>query len=152
MVSSTAQNGNVRLNMSCGFFDIGRLVLNTRKWIGFPYFGFGAFGTGFRVTNTTSDRILMLGNDMIPPGQKQRFATGGFAFDTGFGIKHFRKDKETKAMIGLDAGFSFFPSFFRWKNLDSGSHTDIAGMPFAMAGYVRLTLGLGTLHYREKLK
>ena len=157
-VSSDGVNGNATLNVSGGIFNIGYLVLNKRKWMGFPYFGVGAFGSNFKITNAATEKILVEGTDSITPRKQAKYSTGGLVFDIGFGLKHFplskttNKQKEIKGMIGIDAGASFFPAFGKWKNVVSDNSINSMKSPFTMAAYLRLTIGLGVFYDKEKLK
>lgn len=100
-VSSVVPEGNAALNISCVHFNFGYLVLNKRKWIGFPYLGLGAFGTNFKVKNSTGDRVFNLGDEVIRPGQEVKYISEGLAFDIGFGLRHFQKNKTVKGVVGF---------------------------------------------------
>jgi hypothetical protein len=157
-ITSNGNNGNATLNVSSGVFNIGYLVLNKRKWMGFPYFGLGAFGSNFKVSNSTSEKNLIIGKDSILSGKQAKYSAGGFAFDLGFALKYFAFDKinkmnkNVKGMIGIDAGLSFFPAFTKWQNVSSHVYLSSVNTPFIMNGYLRLTIGLGVFYDQDKLK
>lgn len=155
-IGTTSYNGKTELSVSQGFFNVGYCVLNKKTCIGFPYFGFGAFGSNFRITNTTSDKVMILGNDSISSQKKARYSAGGFAFEMGFALKYFvfttplrSRDKKMKVSIGVDAGASFLPSFERWQNVVTDEKIISMPAPFIMSIYTRATVGLGVFNYKK---
>ena len=149
-VSSDAVNGNANLSVSCGFFNIGYRVINKNKCLGFPYTGMGGFGTNFKITNSTSEKMMVIGTDTIGPGKQSKYSTGGLAFDVGFALKYFafnmekkEKNKAMGAVLGIDAGASFFPAFGKWEHVVTGDQISTMSNPFIMTAYLRITVGFG---------
>ena len=155
-LTSDGNNGEVALQNGCGFFNVGYRILNKNKWLGFPYFGMGGYGASFKITNTTSDKIFIIGNDTITSYKAAKYSTGGLAFEMGFGLKYFafnserkKKNKSTGALFGIDGGISFFPSFRKWQNVVSEGEIASFETPFIMAAYIRMTIGLGIFFEKE---
>ena len=149
-LSADGNDGEVVLHNGCGFFNVGYRILNKNKWLGFPYFGMGGYGASLKITNTTSDKIFIIGNDTITSHKAAKYSTGGLAFEMGFGLKYFafnwdrkKNNKSTGALFGIDGGISFFPSFGKWQNVVSEDEIASFETPFIMAAYIRMTIGLG---------
>jgi len=152
-VTSTVEKGEATLVVSGGFFNVGYCLLNTKKWIGFPYFGVGGFGTNFKISNSTSGEKMVIGDDIISAGETAKYSTGGMAFELGFGLKYFGIDlrkkndgKSTVIVIGVDAGSSFFPAFQKWENVETHGTVNSMNQPFIMSPYIRFTIGLGVFN------
>lgn len=155
-VTSDGNNGEVVLHNGCGFFNVGYRFLNKNKWLGFPYFGMGGYGASFKITNTVSDKIFIIGNDTIASHKMAKYSTGGLAFEMGFALKYFafnsekkKNNKNTGAVFGIDGGVSFFPSFAKWQNIVSEDEITSLETPFIMAAYIRMTIGLGIFFEKE---
>jgi len=149
-LTSYGNNGEVVLHNGCGFFNVGYRILNKNKWLGFPYCGMGGYGASFKITNTTSDKIFIIGNDTITSHNAAKYSTGGLAFEIGFGLKYFafnserkKNNKGTGTVFGIDGGLSFFPSFAKWQNIVSEDEIASLETPFIMTAYIRMTIGLG---------
>ena len=95
-LTSYGNNGEVVLHNGCGFFNVGYRILNKNKWLGFPYCGMGGYGASFKITNTSSDKIFIIGNDTITSHKAAKYSTGGLAFEIGFGLKYFAFNSERK--------------------------------------------------------
>jgi hypothetical protein len=88
-LESSGQNGTTSFKLGGGIINIGYRTLKTKKMMGYPFIGVGAFGTKFAVTNTTANQSIVIGNYAIDPKKHATYSTGGFAFEAGYSLKVF---------------------------------------------------------------
>jgi len=153
-VASKGNDGDAKLNVFSGFLNAGYCYFNTDKWLAFPYAGIGGYASNFKITNTTADKVFVLGNDTVAAGENGKYNAGALAFDAGFSIKYFnRKNSKAnhKAMLlsGIDIGASFFFPPGNWNNVSTDNEIGFSNDPLIVAPYLRLSFGIGVFHTRK---
>ncbi len=116
--------------------------------------GMGNFfvGPAYSITSSLEDDLNASGQfEGTVQLNKTTFLFGGGGYSA---LKYFIMDKELKenskrgcAIIGLDAGASFFPATDNWKG---SSEIITMENPFAMLFYLRITVGWGSFYDLQK--
>jgi hypothetical protein len=153
--TSRSEGGSVTQNTTGLFASVGYRLINTKRWLGFTYWGIGGFGASFKIANY-GPQTFVVDKDSIIQGQSRKYNAAGMAFDFGFALKYLvtnytlKNFKKLKPMIGLNTGVSFFPAFQKWQSSNSDARIESFNTPFIMAIYARVTLGLGVFTDKEK--
>jgi hypothetical protein len=147
-VSDATARGKATLSMGGGFVNIGYLLFAKRNLMGFPYIGFGGYGTTLRLKNDTDDDFFNIDNKTINPGQHESLRSGGMGLEVGYSLTFLkfsvRNEESTSGfMIGLQAGTYFFTGIEDWheKPVD-GSTVDVT-QAYLFTPYLRVTIGGG---------
>lgn len=135
-----------------GGFDIGIAAFNQDHFLLYPYVGGLGIGMEIEVSNNAS-RDVVIGGDVLPPGQTRSYTAGFAAAEFGIGFQRFLffGDSLHKGgfMVGAEAGFLTTIVAGDWTAADSESELAGLGSFGFSGGFVRLTLGGGGFSFDD---
>jgi hypothetical protein len=154
-ISTTTNQGNGKLLVGGGFFDVGYAVIRGESMFAYPFFGVGGAGATMKISNKTQNKVLSFGGDPIYQGTSAAYTAGGMAFDAGFSVKFVFDDFEDVPdsvariglVFGLDGGAVIFPSFGKWQNFASEDFIEAYSTPFFFVPYIRATIGISVFKH-----
>ncbi|MCA9658558.1 MAG: hypothetical protein KC486_09450 [Myxococcales bacterium] len=143
--------GQVSMNGGGGGFDVGVVVVNTRRWIVFPKFGAGGQGYTMTVTNQSAEDVSF-GSDgaTIAANSRATFGSGFFTAEAGVGFKRLVYPRTFGGGLinGGDVGVMMSLTDSAW---NQGDTPTISGVPplRMVAAYLRLDVGGGGFWWGE---
>ena len=142
--------GQVALSGGGGGFDVGVVVVNTRRWLVFPKFGMGGLGHTMTVRNE-SDEDVAFGTDgaTIAANSEDTYGSGYFTAEVGVGFKRltFPRQEGGGLINGGEIGVMMSITDSGWNQND----VIVSGVPpFRMVAlYLRLDIGGGGFWWGE---
>lgn len=153
-VADATPRGQVTFSIGGGFVNLGYLVSIRESTLAFPYIGIGGKGMRLNVKNAT-DAPFDIGGKVIGPGERLKLDCGGISFEVGYGIQFLTFSMaETEScgglMVGLQVGTYVFAGVEDWHEESSNDMITVLSEAYALAPYVRLTIGGGGFRVPEK--